>query len=470
MANILEDVQIYVADKLNSDSELSGLCPFIVENKKDVDFEIKQALGKQGVVGLVMTPKATYAGAYMDVGIAWQIDELEVDIVENVTVNRGKKDGYVTGQDAAMRLFEVMCPLSGENEGQFNPVSYEEGEDNSLLVNKCLLKCLVHNILIPAKTIVQFADGTSRTYDIKGQMETDWLGSGVLPGDVVGVEIGEEVTGLGERSFTGFGQLSSIVVPKNVTSIGNEAFSWTGLTNVVIEDGVTELGYGAFAYSNSLSSITLPSTLTKIGADVFEECGALSSVAIPESVDDISQVAFRYSRLSDITMEGRTKSETKAMSNYHWGLQNGCVIHCTDGDIVVPSETVVQYVDGSESHLDIEGQLTFRSIPNRENMVAVDIGTEVTSIGNDAFDECHNLSSVTIPGSVKTIGSSAFFNCYSLVNVVISNGVETIGIGAFLHCSALNNVTIPSSVNSILEDAFYNCNALYNITFSGKDR
>ena len=187
MANILEDVQIYVADKLNSDSELSGLCPFIVENKKDVDYEIKQALGKQGVVGLVMTPKATYAGAYMDIGISWQIDELEVDIVENVTVNRGKKDGYVTGQDAAMRLFDVLCPLSGDNEGQFNPVSYEEGEDNSLLVNKCLLKCLVHNILIPAKTIVRFADDTSSTYDIQGQMEINWLGVGVYPGDVVDV-------------------------------------------------------------------------------------------------------------------------------------------------------------------------------------------------------------------------------------------------------------------------------------------
>lgn len=151
--NILEEVQQYVADKLNADPQLSA-CPFLVENRKDIDFEIKQALGKQGICGLVMTPKATYAGAYMDVGIAWQIDELEIDVVENVTVNRGKKSGYITGQDAAMRLFEVLCPLSGESEGTFCPVSYEEGEDNSLLVNKSVLKCLVHKTLIPTKTIV----------------------------------------------------------------------------------------------------------------------------------------------------------------------------------------------------------------------------------------------------------------------------------------------------------------------------
>lgn len=127
----------------------------------------------------------------------------------------------------------------------------------------------------------------------------------------------------------------SIVVPKNVTSISGEAFSYAGLKEVVIENGVTELGYGVFSYCPSLSSLTLPSTLTKIGSDVFEECYALSSVAIPEGVDDISRVAFRYSRLSEITMEGRTKSETQAIGGYPWGLQNGCLIHCTDGDITV---------------------------------------------------------------------------------------------------------------------------------------
>ena len=97
----------------------------MAENRKDIDFEIKNALGKEGIVGLVLTPKATFAGAYMDIGLAWQLDELEIDVVENVTVNRGKKDGgYVTGQDAAMRVFDVLCPLSGEHEGQFSPVSY----------------------------------------------------------------------------------------------------------------------------------------------------------------------------------------------------------------------------------------------------------------------------------------------------------------------------------------------------------
>lgn len=140
--NILEDLQNYVAGRLSADPALSA-CPFLVENRKDIDYAVKNALGRQGIVGMVATPKATFAGAYEDVGLAWQVDQLEVDVVENPTVNRGR-DGYVTGQDAAMRAFDVLCPLSGPGEGMFSPVSYEQGEDSGLLVNRAVFRCLAH--------------------------------------------------------------------------------------------------------------------------------------------------------------------------------------------------------------------------------------------------------------------------------------------------------------------------------------
>ena len=264
--------------------------------------------------------------------------------------------------------------------------------------------------------------------------------------------------------------MSSIVVPKNVTSISGEAFSYTGLRDVVIENGVTELGYGVFSYSNGLSSITLPNTLKKIGADVFEECGRLSSVSVPKSVVDISQVAFRYSRLSAVTMEGRTKAETKAIANYPWNLSNGSVIHCTDGDIVIGAETVVQYKSGLIRTLDIEGQLTYHSIPSVIYVKDVVIGNAVTSIDEGAFEQCHDLTSVTIPGSVKTIGDAAFLGCTALSSAVISEGVETIEGSAFTNCRTITNITIPSSVTSIGDEAFFSCEALYNVTFQGRTK
>ena len=71
MGNLFEDVQQYVADKLNADSQLSGLCYFIPEERKDIDFEIKNALGRQGIVGLILIPRATFAGSFEDKSLAW---------------------------------------------------------------------------------------------------------------------------------------------------------------------------------------------------------------------------------------------------------------------------------------------------------------------------------------------------------------------------------------------------------------
>ncbi len=144
MGNILQEVQNYVVGKLSADNQLSGNCTFLAENRKDIDYEIKNALGRQGIVGVVMTPRAIYAGKYEDLFLAWTLEELEIDIVENPVVNRGKKTGYMTGQDIGMRVFDVLCPLSGDYEGQFNPQTIEEGEDNGLIVNRCILKALVY--------------------------------------------------------------------------------------------------------------------------------------------------------------------------------------------------------------------------------------------------------------------------------------------------------------------------------------
>ena len=141
MDNILAEAQSYVAEKLNE--QLSSTVTFLAENRKDIEFEIKSHLGRQGIVGIVMTPKATYIGNYEKKMLAWQLDELEIDVVENPVVNRGLSS-HITGQDAAMRVFDILCPLSGDSVGQFSPRDYEQGEDNGLLVNKCVLKTALY--------------------------------------------------------------------------------------------------------------------------------------------------------------------------------------------------------------------------------------------------------------------------------------------------------------------------------------
>ena len=87
----------------------------------------------------------------------------------------------------------------------------------------------------------------------------------------------------------------------------------------------------------------------------------------------------------------------------------------------------------------------------------------VTSIGNDAFENCSGLTSVTIPNSVTSIGEWAFWECSGLTSVTIGNSVTSIGYGAFSWCSSLTSVTIPNSVTSIGKRAFYECIGLTSI-------
>lgn len=244
-----------------------------------------------------MTPKATFAGAYMDTSLAWQLDELEIDVVENVLVNRGKNGGgYITGQDAAMRLFDVLCPLSGEGEGKFCPVSYDEGEDGSLLVNKCILKCLVH-----------VSEPEPEPFKPKGKVlyktdlsQEDWLEEDAyLSGDNVlyGFEHkkqaavamlpdfaadGTPVKALGGHSLQDCKSLVSVDLPSALVSLGEYSMhDCESLLHLHLPDSVSCIAERAVSYCDSLSSVDMPSSLKLLGRNCFRNDPELLSICVP---------------------------------------------------------------------------------------------------------------------------------------------------------------------------------------------
>lgn len=87
----------------------------------------------------------------------------------------------------------------------------------------------------------------------------------------------------------------------------------------------------------------------------------------------------------------------------------------------------------------------------------------VTSIGDEAFNECSGLTSITIPESITSIGEDAFYECTGLTSITIPNSVTSIGEYAFSDCSGLTRITIPESVTSIGLVAFSGCNGLTSI-------
>ena len=91
---------------------------------------------------------------------------------------------------------------------------------------------------------------------------------------------------------------------------------------------------------------------------------------------------------------------------------------------------------------------------------------DVTMIGKDAFNNCHNLTTITLPECITVIGNKAFYQCDGLVEFTIPESVTTIGSSAFYYCSKLTSITIPDSTTSIGNAAFRNCSSLTE--FRGK--
>ena len=55
----------------------------------------------------------------------------------------------------------------------------------------------------------------------------------------------------------------------------------------------------------------------------------------------------------------------------------------------------------------------------------------VTTIGDEAFSDCSNLTSITIPSGVTTIGDEAFADCSSITRIIVPASVTSIGSSAF---------------------------------------
>ena len=121
--------------------------------------------------------------------------------------------------------------------------------------------------------------------------------------------------------------------------------------------------------------------------------------------------------------------------------------------------------DGSSSYC-VMGSTSNNGRVYCNMLQSVEVGRNVTSIGDYAFSSCYSLSSVVISDGVTRIGNSAFYSCYSLSSVVIPQGVTSIGTYAFYNCYSLSSIVIPQGVTSIGNNAFKYCYGMAFYDFS----
>ena len=90
--------------------------------------------------------------------------------------------------------------------------------------------------------------------------------------------------------------------------------------------------------------------------------------------------------------------------------------------------------------------------------------SSVRYIGDHAF-YMSSIKTIEIPGSVKEIQPYTFASS-ELVNVVINEGTTTILNEAFSHCYDLTDLWVPKSLTDIAASAFMSCTNLKNIYYN----
>ena len=297
------------------------------------------------------------------------------------------------------------------------------------------------------------------------------------------------VTEIGDNAFS-YSGLTSVTIPNSVTTINYYAFyNCTGLTSVNIPNSVTTIGWSAFRRCSGLTSVTIGNSVTTIGSDAFNGCTGLTSVTIGNSVTTIGSDAFyNCTGLTSVTIGnsvtsigqrafyGCTGLTSVTIGNSVTTIGSSAFYNCTALKTVNwNAKSCPDFSSAETSPFYLLDITTFnfgssvQKIPNYlcyslTGLTTISIPNSVASIGNYAFYSCSGLTSVTIGSSIASIGSYAFSGCSKLTSVTIPNSVTTIGSSAFRNCTSLTSMTIPNSVTTIGSFAFSGCSGLTSVT------
>lgn len=117
---------------------------FYSENIRDIEFQIQNALGRQGIVGIVMTPQLDYQGHNSKEPI-YSMPDFTIQICENPIVNRAQPNN-MTAHEAIILASELLVNVKNKVGlpafGTFTPTSISIQEmDETILVAEAKFEC-----------------------------------------------------------------------------------------------------------------------------------------------------------------------------------------------------------------------------------------------------------------------------------------------------------------------------------------
>lgn len=254
------------------------------------------------------------------------------------------------------------------------------------------------------------------------------------------------------RMFDACYVLQKVILPTNAVSVGDYAFNGcSGLTSVNLWEGVTSIGTFAFNGCSKLSSFSIPNSVTSLGLSAFKDCSALTRIWIPESVTfDLVQALSNCTKLAEFQVSG-----------------NNPVYSSMDGMLCSKDRRQVICFPAGKTSCTLPDTVTSiadNAFSGCKNLTLLTMSDSIVSIGTNAFKGCTGLTNVRIPEKVKALSDGIFMNCSSLTSIDIPAGVTSIGYRAFFICTRLNAISLPDSLISLGEEAFESCKGLLSIS------
>lgn len=242
-------------------------------------------------------------------------------------------------------------------------------------------------------------------------------------------EEGSQLQTVGKNAFY-FCPAQEYALPDTVTSIGEEAFMYSGILSFAMPSKVKGIEKNLF-YHSSLESITFNQTETDIGDYAFAYSN-IKEASVPQSVTSIGKNTFENTPISKVTLPNNLKIVSEAMFSNCPNIKNIDFLPST-----------VTYINTS----------AFSST----GVTALDFTkTNITHIDDFAFSDCEELASVKL--NEKTTYLSGFASCPKLSVISIPSNVTYIGYRAFADNPQLSFTSVPSSVKYIDSYAFTNTN------------
>lgn len=265
---------------------------------------------------------------------------------------------------------------------------------------------------------------------------------------IMQIDLPQSIHSIGSSVFEGCTGLSSITLPNDLSKI--ESYTFAGcsdLQQVAFPEKLEEIGDSSFSDCIQLENVTIPDNTNRIGEFAFKNCTSIESIIIPTNISNLAQYAFSgCTNIKSLTIPA-------SIDHGYGGAFESC-----------SAVTYIKFTGDGPMGTFVPLSTPWYQSSAEGNQITIVIENGVTSISENAFQNCAGLENISIPQSVTQIGSGAFENCTGLQNIILPNNLRQIEDKTFSGCTNLNNIKIPSSVSGINTSAFSNCSNIKNIT------